>query len=599
MPRIKQLSAQEAQKIAAGEVVERPANVVKELIENALDAGATAISIYIQDSGKTLIRVVDNGFGMNSEDAQLCFAHHATSKITSVDDLPSLTTFGFRGEALSSISAVSKVTLITKGADAQEATHVVVHEGKITAQMGAGNTGTDMSIADLFYNVPARKKFLKTNETEWRQILVLFQACVLDYTAIHFKLFSQGALLFNCPPSPDLKTRIAQLWDHTVASHMITIPLHEQEGLKIEGIISNHLYTRYDRSSIFFLVNKRWVKNHALSKALLKGYLNVLPPDKFPLACFNISVDPATIDVNIHPRKEEILFLQPRIIENKLTTLVKQALENNLSAQLHTTGQPLGHAAAQPTFFPKAPDSFQEMPASFVNRPFTIKSPTQASAIMSPAVVPNTAVHHEEGMQQATAIPLQKEYHIIGQFNKTYILIEQENGLFLVDQHAAHERILYEQFSNTFEHAATIELMFPPIVELSSVHMELLALHQDILSKNNIIVEPIGKGQLLVKSVPIHAKEIHLEELIKQVIAWIEELNHVPTDQLFKKINEKLHAQMACKAAIKAGDTLTTAQIIQLLQNLEKTDNRFTCPHGRPTGWLLSLHEIEKKFKRI
>jgi len=598
MSRIKQLSAQEAQKIAAGEVVERPANVVKELIENALDAGATAMSIYIQESGKTLIRVVDNGCGMSGEDAQLCFAHHATSKITSVDDLPTLTTFGFRGEALSSISAVSKVTLITKEAHAQHATQVNIQEGTIATQTGAGNTGTDISIADLFYNVPARKKFLKTNETEWRQILLLFQACVLDYKEVHFKLFSQGSLLFNCPPASDLKTRIAQLWDHTVASHMIAIPLLEQDGLTVEGIISNHMYTRYDRSSLFFLVNKRWVKNYPLSKAVLKGYANVLPPDKFPLACFNITIDPASIDVNIHPRKEEILFLQPRIIENKLTVLVKQALENNLSAHLHTTNYP-----AQPTFsFQKKPDIFQPLPEPFMQRPFSSSIPpinTIHAHAQSPALAaPNNVIQPENNAQQA-AISLHKEYHIIGQFNKTYILIEQENGLFLVDQHAAHERILYEKFSHTFEYTDTLELMFPPIITLNSTQIALLETHHDILSKNHITIEPIGKDQIVVKSVPIHLKEINLEELIKQVIAWIEEFNHIPADELFKKINEKLHAQMACKAAIKAGDVLTTVQMLQLLQDLEKVNNRFTCPHGRPTGWLLSLYEIEKKFKRI
>ena len=225
MARIKQLSPQEAQKIAAGEVVERPANVVKELVENSLDAGATQISLYIQDAGKTLIRIVDNGYGMNQEDAHLCFKHHATSKITRVDDLPTLTTFGFRGEALSSISSVSKVTLITKEADASHAIKLVLENGIIThEEHTSGNSGTDISIADLFYNVPARKKFLKTNDTEWRQIQLLFQALCLDYQNVHFKLYHQNNLIFNCPATNDWQQRIAQLWDHTVAQQ--TVPIH-------------------------------------------------------------------------------------------------------------------------------------------------------------------------------------------------------------------------------------------------------------------------------------------------------------------------------------------------------------------------------------
>ena len=335
MARIKQLSAQEAQKIAAGEVVERPANVVKELIENSLDAGATQIIIYIEDAGKKLIRIVDNGYGMSQEDAYLCFKHHATSKINSVDDLHALTTFGFRGEALSSISSVSTVTLITKEAAALSATKLMLHDGIVTSEENIpGNTGTDIAIANLFYNVPARKKFLKTNETEWRQIQLLFQAICLDYQDVHFKLYHQNNLVFNCPATNDAQQRIAQLWDHTVAQQTIPIQ-YAANNFKISGIITNHTYSRYDRSALYFLVNKRWVKNHTLSKALLKGYLNVLPHDKFPLACIAITIDPAEIDVNIHPRKEEVQFLHPRIIENALHTCVKEALEKHLSAQLN------------------------------------------------------------------------------------------------------------------------------------------------------------------------------------------------------------------------------------------------------------------------
>ena len=335
MARIKQLSAQEAQKIAAGEVVERPANVVKELVENALDAGSTQIAIYIQDAGKSLIRIVDNGYGMNPEDAHLCFKHHATSKITRVDDLPSLTTFGFRGEALSSISAVSKVTLITKEAEAAHATKLVLEHGLVIAEEQiSGNTGTDISIADLFYNVPARKKFLKTHETESRQILLLFQAFCLDYLSVHFKLYTQGNLIFNCPGTTDMQQRIAQLWDHSIAQQTIAIAA-TTNGIHIEGVITNHTYSRYDRSALFFLVNKRWVKNHTLAKAVMKGYMNVLQPDKFPLACIAITIDPAQVDINIHPRKEEVQFLHPRIVEHALQTTVKEALEKNLSAQLN------------------------------------------------------------------------------------------------------------------------------------------------------------------------------------------------------------------------------------------------------------------------
>lgn len=613
MARIKQLSPHEAQKIAAGEVVERPANVVKELVENSLDAGATHVTIHIDDAGKKLIRIVDNGCGMSQEDAHLCFKHHATSKITSVDQLSNLITFGFRGEALSSIAAVSRITLTTKEAQAQTGIHLLlqdlqpIHEESITC-----NDGTDIAIADLFYNVPARKKFLKTNDTEWRQIQLLFQAFCLDYKEIHFTLYHQNALIYNCPPVTDLAQRISQLYDHTIAAQVLPL-WHEHSGIKLEGVISSHTYGRYDRSAIFFLVNNRWVKNHNLSKALLKGYANVLPPDKYPLACIHIKLDPAQVDINIHPRKEEVQFLHPRIIENTISQAVKTTLENHLSAQLQKKV-----TLAQPSI--KA-DYFNQMPhreASYSSRPshqlppvpFTSHKTSHAvfareHQTPTPVVQDNfltqpsfediaQSVSPESGQLKA---PL-NDIHIVGQLHKTYILIEEKDGLFMVDQHAAHERILYEEFSTRFNDVATIVLLFPPIITLSEHEMKLLMTHQELFERNAITLEQLGANQVVISAIPVHAKEINMEELMRQTIGWIEEDHKTDPALFYKKVNEKLHAQMACKAAVKAGDTLTHTQMHQLITDLQKVNNRFTCPHGRPTGWNISLYEIEKKFKR-
>ncbi len=644
MARIKQLSPQEAQKIAAGEVVERPANVVKELVENALDAGATQISIYIQDAGKGLIRIVDNGYGMNEEDAHLCFKHHATSKITRVDDLPTLTTFGFRGEALSSISAVSNVTLITKEAEAAAGTKLqLAHGAVISEEQIPCNTGTDLSIADLFFNVPARKKFLKTNDTESRQIMLLFQAFCLDYLQVHFKLFTQNNLQYNCPPAQDLQQRIAQLWDHTIAQQTMPV-LVEKNGISIEGIISNHTYSRYDRSAIFFFVNRRWIKNHALSKALLKGYMNVLQPDKYPLGCINITLDPALVDINIHPRKEEVQFLNPRIVEQLLQGAVKENLEKHLSAQLnkkiqfHNDPYPSRRAYDTPQderimisdktniLHGSIREFHSHSPRTDLNILPTINSPQishEKNEFLDPLVLSSSK--HSSGQQTFTTpkqilgapttdlsgVALAKtefqkpviaaptnEYQIIGQFHKTYILIEQEESLFLVDQHAAHERILYELFSTRFDEVATIGLLFPQIINLSSDEMQLIEPHLQIFASNHIALEIMGANQLMVQAIPVHLKEVNIEELVHQTIGWVAEFNKLDADAWYKKVHEKLHAQMACKAAVKAGDILTMVQMQQLLTDLEKIENRFTCPHGRPTGWALPLYEIEKKFKR-
>lgn len=598
MIRIKQLSTQEIQKIAAGEVIERPANIVKELVENSLDAGATVISIFIEDAGKALIKVVDNGHGMSPEDALLCFKHHTTSKITHVDDLHTLNTFGFRGEALSSICSVSKVTLITKEPEAECGTQLDLENGIIIDQKQIpALAGTQISIADLFYNVPARKKFLKTNDTEWRQIQLLFQALCFDYLDVHFKLHHENSVIFNCPATPDMSQRVAQLWDHTIASQ--TMPVYvESNGITIKGIISNHTYSRYDRSALFFFVNKRWIKNHNVSKALLKGYMNVLQPDKFPLAALSITIDPTQIDVNIHPRKEEVQFLHPRILENAITDMVKKALEAHLSAQLQKNVT----IAASPQPYRFAPTE-QRYVNSFEHPAFVPPMPFEAPLISSsaPVFIAQPFIHPEVTQHSIVhEIETQKtaEYQIIGQFHKTYILIEQEDSLFLVDQHAAHERILYEQFSVRFENVATTQLLFPQIINLTSDELAILEQHLDIFANNHIALEIFGSNQITINAIPMHLKEVDMQELIRQTIGWITEHQKLDKDLFYKKVNEKLHAQMACKAAVKAGDILTMAQMHQLLSDLEKIENRFTCPHGRPTGWNLPVYEIEKKFKR-
>lgn len=587
MVRIKQLSHDQAQKIAAGEVVERPANVAKELIENALDAGATAITLYIQDAGKVLIRVVDNGCGMSSEDARLCFLHHATSKITSVDDLPSLATFGFRGEALSSICSVSKVTLLTKEEHAQTATHLVVENATIIAQTQvAGNSGTDITIADLFYTIPARKKFLKTNDTEWRHILLLFQSFCLAHPQVHFRLFSQGNELFNCPGTDALSQRVAQLWDHSIAQKIIPVTFQNEE-VAIRGIISNHTYGRYDRSCLFFFVNNRWVKNYTLAKALLKGYANVLPADKFPLCALSIRINPALIDVNIHPRKEEIQFLHPRLVETAIQTVVRTSLQDHLSVQIQ---KPISFSSSS---YSVTPINIPISLPSFTAQKTNVTPPSEPLiAHTIPLAVQNMPIFTTTNQDQW------KDCYIIGQLHKTYILIEQEDGLFIVDQHAAHESVLYERFSSRFTAIDTIQLLFPLTFTLNDEDMKLALYHRQFFEQHGITLERFGTHQIIIASVPLHIKDIHLEELVRNTLEWAREEKGLDSQQLYEVLTKKLHAQMACKAAIKAGDILTAAQMQQLLSDLDKTDQRFTCPHGRPTGWNISLTDIEKKFKR-
>lgn len=579
MNKIHKLSLHEAQKIAAGEVVERPANVVKELVENALDAGATDITIYIEQGGKKRIRVTDNGCGMSPADARMCIEQHATSKITSVDQLETLETFGFRGEALSSIASVSTLTLITKLASAIEATKLVVSLGKITEQtITSAPTGTDITIDNLFDNVPARKKFLKTDETERRAITQLFQAFCFAYPNIRFILNHNDEELYNCPPGTS-KQRVQQLFDTRMYTHMHEAQMQRTEdSIQVDALFSDHQYTRYDRSALFFFVNKRWVKNYKLSQAFIKAYANVLPPGKYPAGIVSITLDPRAVDINIHPRKEEVQFLHPRLIETTLTECVKKGLE----AQLTHTIAPAGAPAPRPIII-TAPKMHQELPVMPIYKShevpaFQVREVTQVQVPIQ--TVPETT------------------NKVIGQIHATYILIETDQGMSLVDQHAAHERILYEQFSARFHEVATVQLLFPQVITLKEDDLALILAHDTLFKNHGILFEQTSAQHLVITSVPVPYKDHSLQELIQQVIAWSHELFTIEKELFFKKITERLRAQMACKSAVKAGDVLTQEKMVSLLEMLARTENNLTCPHGRPTHWTMSLVEIQKIFKR-
>lgn len=588
MSKIKKLSPLEAQKIAAGEVVERPANVVKELVENALDAGATAITLYIEDGGKKLIRVVDNGCGMAEDDARLCFEHHATSKITSITDLDTLATFGFRGEALSSIASISAITLVTKEHPTLAGIKMHLQAGTIQkVEPISAQQGTDITIQNLFFNVPARKKFLKKQETEWNHIKNLFHAFCFSHDAIHFKLHHEGKLIYNCPPVDSAGKRLTQLWDESIVRHLITLQsVAPINSLTISGVISDHQFFRYDRSLIYCFVNNRWVKNHQLGTALIKGYHNVLAPGRFPAAALFITIDPRELDINTHPRKEEVHFVHPQQVTSLLQEQVRLTLQEHVSKQIQKTVSfmPAPARHIMPTSLSPIHNSY---PSMAVTPQPTITNFASHPALSTPLVQEQTTpIHTQSTISDCAATT------IIGQLHKTYILLEHEQGLMMIDQHAAHERILYEQFVNN-KNVATIQLLFPQIIPLSSTDIILITPHLELLKKNGIEIEPFGDDQLIIQSTPIYLKNVNLTELVKLFIGWL--IEQKSSDY---NITAKLHIHMACKAAVKAGDTLTHEHMKQLIEDLNTVENRFSCPHGRPTMWLIRTDEIEKRFKR-
>ncbi len=671
MPKIHVLSPQEALKIAAGEVIERPAHVIKELMENALDAGATQITLHVHKAGKELIRIVDNGCGMLPEDAKLCFLPHATSKITSLDDLEQVQSFGFRGEALASISAISHVTLVTKSDQLSQqdvGISLAYSEGRVLHEVPiACPVGSDISIKDLFFNTPVRKKFLKQDDTEWNAIQAVFHAFCLSYPAVHFKLYHDTTLTLNAPPVAHAKDRACQLWDHTFAQHFMPLVsddalsgVQEKPSFRITGYISRPTFWRYGRQNIYFFVNNRWIKNYELGKALMKGYLNILPALRYPAAVIFIEIDPQFVDVNVHPKKEEIKFIKPGVVQTTLATLVKATLENHVSqtlqpfAPLHSNlrlkdsglrpaGSPsgrtdqyqaqhqfaytpqrvalfhgdwIGKEPLVPTFqtllrgdsITKRPFAPMEVPQAFSpvgdrmegcdgDRKLAIEQNLdEAFADLDSCVDERILTHTQDTVLSSQATD--QQFSIMGQLFNTYIMIEKGNELIFVDQHAAHERILYERYKNYFTQAEGIALLFPEVIALTPSQVRAIMEHKDFWLAQGIDIDMMGEDEIVVRSTPPLLRGPSLKDLLTEAALFIEEYATIDKELFTQKLNDFVHAQTACKAAVRAGDALTPIQMQQLINDLNQTSNRFICIHGRPTMWAVPKNDIEKRFKR-
>jgi len=645
---IKQLAPEEIHKIAAGEVVERPANVVKELVENALDAGAKNITLYVEHGGKALIRLVDDGCGMAPEDLRMCVVHHATSKMNSVDELSTIQTFGFRGEALSSIASVSRVSIISKTSDVLEGTKISLEEGTIVSEVPTAATdGTDIVITDLFYNVPARKKFLKKDETEWRAISQLIQAYALANLAHSFKVYHNNRLFFHAVPTDDIKERLRVVLGDSYAQALCVAAPEKHTGFALSGVITNPHFKRYDRSNIFLFVNNRWVKNSKLISAFIKGYGGVLPSGRFPAGVVHITADAGEIDVNIHPRKEEVQFLHPRRVALALERMVSKALAENTTGMFtsptapttssgvfekrafvhsdtsdvevqahHNTDAERITNALERMRMPQADvsgDGFPSSHTSHAGDPALQSGATTLSEsdvggasqvgsgesmIVAASPLAESQTVQESLLQHEVVREADVQYAIVGQFARTYIMVEQKDGLLLVDQHAAHERFLYEMFAKRFADVAVVPFLFPPLFSLAPAEADLLDEYADLFGEHGIEVSEMGERQYAVKAVPVMLKNKDVIDMVKSALASFSSIKSADKAVLQKELHHALRAQMACKAAVKAGDVLTRTQMQELITNLNAVDNRFSCPHGRPTTWHVPLNEIERRFKR-
>ena len=578
-------------KIAAGEVVERPASVIKELVENAIDAKADRIEVEIMAGGTSFMRVSDNGIGMSREDAEKAILRHATSKIVQVDDLQAIATLGFRGEALPSIASVSRFNLQTRQAGAELEKEKKITGGKTTEIGAAGcNLGTTIRVEDLFFNTPARKKFLKTNNTESGRINEFIIKLAISHPEIAFKLINNNKSSLATPGRGDLKETLQSLYGASVGQSLLPLEF-EDEDIKLWGFVSKPSAIRSSRSWQTFIVNGRIIASRAIAKAIDNAYHALIPKSGYPLIALNIEVPQHTIDVNVHPQKTEMKFEDEGRIFKAVYKAVLDAVRPKGQA-----GQ-LGQLAAQADHVQQHVEKgLQELNFGqpVMNFPLREEKPamtwqegTTALAQDKSIKSVQSVVDEEEKLPTAGMIP-------IGQVDDTYIIAQDGDSLYIVDQHAAHERVLFDRFSAQAEHIPSQQLLVHLILDFSTHESQIIEENLELLAGLGFGLEPSGPNQFRLMEVPADVPSGQAEEFIREVLASMEEL-HRPTAA---ELRQAVLATTACKAAIKAGFKLNYRQMEILLQELNDTAMPYTCPHGRPTIIKFSSDELAKMFKR-
>lgn len=571
---IKILSEEIINKIAAGEVVERPVSIVKELVENSIDSGAENIYVEISGGGHNLILVSDDGCGMPFDDAVIAFERNATSKISSFDDVTHLKTLGFRGEALSSIAAVSEVKLYTRVKGSITGVYVLIENGKILEMRDAGTKyGTRIEVAKLFWDLPARRKFLKSQSTEMYHISRLLTGFALAYPNIYFSLNNQNKEKFSWPKQVALKDRIYQIFGKEIYDNILPIKF-SNESIRISGFIS-HLSTNYsNRNQQFFLVNGRIIKNRVLDHAVQSACKTLMLENRYPFLVVTIEINGELVDVNVHPAKKEVRFLEESKVHDILENIIKDALflDKDKTVEFLT-------------------DDFKKD----FNLTYSCKNQNkQEDEISEPGSIlqcntNETLLRVEEEIQISLKVK--------GQIKNTYLLLENKEGLLIVDQHALEERILYEKIKEDLmkKSLERQSLLFPLTLEVSPQEVSRLEKIIPEFAKTGFDIEFIGKTSLVVREVPALAKKLNISSFVHDV------LTELPYDEKSEEKKEKLFddliKMLACRSAIKAGDPLEMEEMKKLVYELS-INNFMTCPHGRPIFVKLSVLELEKKFKR-
>lgn len=646
MGRIHILSDQVANQIAAGEVVDRPASVVKELLENALDAGASRIRIEIEGGGRKLIRIVDDGHGMGRDDALLAFERHATSKVRSSDDLLSIATLGFRGEALPSIASISRLDLATRTAEDDSGTVIQISGGKVLRVDEAGlPVGTSLSVQDLFFNTPARRKFLKAESTELSHVTALVTHYALAHPDKHFELHSATHSLLTAPPVKKVEERIFQIFGGDILSHLVPLAAEirmERAGLpepppwkreadyqrpepgylRVSGFVSKPELQKLNRNSIYIFVNRRLIRDRLILHAITEGYRNIIPPTSFPVNLLFLEMPPEEVDVNVHPAKTEVRFRQQAFVHDFVrdsvrNTLIKarpaaeflQALTTNVTASpsLIPSSSPLpGPPDESGTSVENPETSFQlsapepaptpgalPFASELIGNLETAFSPSRngCSAEAKGSVEEN--FEHESASLNALA-----SLKPLGQLRESFILAVNDEGLWIIDQHVAHERVLFEKVlrERKVERVQRQRLLMPILVDLTPAQMIVFARIAQELQLNGFEVEPFGPRTVAIKSAPAGLEGRELERMLTEVL---EQSERETQSENLEAARSRIAASIACHAAIKVNTPLDSARMEWLLGELARTAHPTSCPHGRPIALRYSWKDIQRAFQRI
>ena len=601
-PQIRVLSDDLANQIAAGEVVERPASVVKELIENSIDADATLIRLDIEGGGKKKIRVMDNGMGMLPEECKTAFSRHATSKISELSDLETIQSLGFRGEALPSIASVAKVRCTSARSENQGGKLIVVEGGNLIEEKDfACPQGTTIEVAQLFYVTPARSKFLKGDSTEFSHITQVVTQQALAYPSIQFQLTHNGREVIQTLPTDQIHYRIAELFGTDLAKSLVQVKSSSGD-YRLEGYVSNPVYTRSNRSAQYCFVNGRFVRDKVILHGTQQGYNHLLPKGQHPALFLYLTMNPKLLDVNVHPSKAEVRFAFQQDVHQFISRSIREALERNLQTQIE---------GAQPDYDDISINASSEKSinrpklSSWLSKPEVI-SPSQEEKLSE--ALRKMSVSHE--LRSFTTSPtwfdkppipvsnlIYSEFEPLGQLDSSFIIMQGKKGLLVIDQHVAHERILYERFRDAAKEKKieVQKLLFPLNVEFSPAETEILTSHIDRLRQLGLELENFGKNEFLLRSVPAILKNINNEKLLRDTI---ELLPKAGNENILHEKYEDVLIMMSCRNAIKVNHPLNLDQIRKLISDLEQTSMPFTCPHGRPISLLFGMEDILKKLLR-